>query len=909
MSLEINLIEGERGKLHVTSDDARTENAVIFGRGRKVLNMDEMFDAVLIGNNTVRILSGVLYNNGTFIRIDREDYKEVNIENGLSGTYRNDFICIRYERNIQTHIESAHLVVKKGTASENTALDPTCTEGNILDFDSVDEFPLYRVRLDGIHPTLDPMFEVADAMDNSTLYEKIRYQQQVDASMQQELAAHQQNDRNPHYVTKEQLGLGNVDNTSDMNKPVSNLQEEYIKGIENSLRSYINDIARVTELALNKASNHIADKNNPHGVTKAQVGLSNVDDTPDKDKNVKYSDSTGKLSKAVKINGVDFDGSKDIQIGDGERNMITDTATGENITVTNSTDAPVRSLRIDGKTEQFTTTGKNKLPTINSTSIIDVYSTAPTVKENSITGGHRYGFKGFEGFSGYTFSVKMRHADTTSTSKATFLFKDSNGTTIKEFHFNRELKNKAFYEMIIPEDSVKVWIDYGSVSTAELYDFQIEEGTVATEYEPYTGGIPSPNPNYPQDIKGVGESGNVEVTVTGKNLFKITVNGSATVSGVTFTVDNDKIIANGTATTETAQLNIGQVTLPKGEYIVSGGISNNAFFFLNEGSNYINVYQENINLSVSAETTYRVWCKVNKNETANNVVFCPSITRANEVKTVSIPVSSPLYEWDSVTLKNGKLEVCRKNANVVFDGSDDEGWAYNNQYFYSSIITKTIANIYSEFYCDYFMSVDINTSILTKDNSIGLRDTFVAINCSKFTTLTEWKTWLSQNPITVVYQLVEPIIETMATDIDLSTYNHVTNITNSDGANMEVEYFTNSANGEVIVDLQEEIKRLDNEKVAISLLKDYVKKIQMQINKISVPAHTSIDYDYLIDEHDYTPILANVSVINTTDSNPVVCLKSCFDVSMTHAEFQLHNMSDSICDADVLLEVIYVRNI
>ena len=35
------------------------------------------------------------------------------------------------------------------------------------------------------------------------------------------LAAHTSNKANPHNVTKEQLGLGNVDNTSDLNKPIS----------------------------------------------------------------------------------------------------------------------------------------------------------------------------------------------------------------------------------------------------------------------------------------------------------------------------------------------------------------------------------------------------------------------------------------------------------------------------------------------------------------------------------------------------------------------------------------------------------------------------------------------------------------------------------------------------------------
>lgn len=39
---------------------------------------------------------------------------------------------------------------------------------------------------------------------------------------------HSNNKNNPHSVTKEQVGLGNVDNTSDMNKPVSNAQREAI---------------------------------------------------------------------------------------------------------------------------------------------------------------------------------------------------------------------------------------------------------------------------------------------------------------------------------------------------------------------------------------------------------------------------------------------------------------------------------------------------------------------------------------------------------------------------------------------------------------------------------------------------------------------------------------------------------
>lgn len=59
-------------------------------------------------------------------------------------------------------------------------------------------------------------------------------------------------------LTKTTVGLGNVDNTSDMNKPVSTAQQAAINAAEKV------------------ATDHIADKENPHEVTKEQIGLGNV---------------------------------------------------------------------------------------------------------------------------------------------------------------------------------------------------------------------------------------------------------------------------------------------------------------------------------------------------------------------------------------------------------------------------------------------------------------------------------------------------------------------------------------------------------------------------------------------------------------------------------------------------------
>lgn len=61
----------------------------------------------------------------------------------------------------------------------------------------------------------------------------------------------------------------------------------------------------------NANTNHTGNFSNPHKVTKAQLGLGNVDNTADKDKNVL---SASKLTNTVKLNGITFDGTKDIEI-------------------------------------------------------------------------------------------------------------------------------------------------------------------------------------------------------------------------------------------------------------------------------------------------------------------------------------------------------------------------------------------------------------------------------------------------------------------------------------------------------------------------------------------------------------------------------------------------------------------
>ena len=93
------------------------------------------------------------------------------------------------------------------------------------------------------------------------------------------ITTHVENFNNPHKVTKEQVGLGNVDNTADVNKPISTAQQAALDKVKLELDSKINEVTTAT-------NNHIANFENPHKVTKAQVGLDQVDNTSDLNKPV-----------------------------------------------------------------------------------------------------------------------------------------------------------------------------------------------------------------------------------------------------------------------------------------------------------------------------------------------------------------------------------------------------------------------------------------------------------------------------------------------------------------------------------------------------------------------------------------------------------------------------------------------
>ena len=125
-------------------------------------------------------------------------------------------------------------------------------------------------------------------------------------SLTQTITLHTENKNNPHGVTKEQVGLANVDNTADLNKPVSIAQQAAIDKVKSEILPEVDKVN-------SSLTAHVSSENNPHKVTKAQIGLGNVDDTSDENKPVS-------LAQEARISKVESDLTAKITIHTSDKN-------------------------------------------------------------------------------------------------------------------------------------------------------------------------------------------------------------------------------------------------------------------------------------------------------------------------------------------------------------------------------------------------------------------------------------------------------------------------------------------------------------------------------------------------------------------------------------------------------------
>ena len=151
----LHLVTGHAGEPHVKSTDDASLMQAIYGGDSVVLDRNNTFSYDVISNNIIRVYDGEVLMQGRYIKLDKGNYVDLNIDNGHTGYRRCDVIAIEYSKNDETNIEEANLVVVKGSETrQEQATVPELIEGDTVDGSaSTNQMALYHVKIDGLSIT------------------------------------------------------------------------------------------------------------------------------------------------------------------------------------------------------------------------------------------------------------------------------------------------------------------------------------------------------------------------------------------------------------------------------------------------------------------------------------------------------------------------------------------------------------------------------------------------------------------------------------------------------------------------------------------------------------------------------------------------------------------------------------
>ena len=208
-------------------------------------------------------------------------------------------------------------------------------------------------------------------------------------------------------------------------------------------------------------------------------------------------------------------------------------ATGEEATLENVETAPIK-IMLNGNTSQETTTGKNLLNVPNGTTTSN--GITGTITDNCILT-----------YSGIATGSYANISATNSMNlpEGTYTFSIDTPTTNNERIVLYMLNGTAQTAIISGGTTSKTFVSNGTntnwrigitniISGTEysgVVKIQLESGSTATSWEKYTGGQPSPNPDYPQQVKVV--KGENVVSVQGKQLLDTSVYSLGSINGNT----------------------------------------------------------------------------------------------------------------------------------------------------------------------------------------------------------------------------------------------------------------------------------------------------------------------------------------------------------------------------------------
>lgn len=335
-------------------------------------------------------------------------------------------------------------------------------------------------------------------------------------------------------------------------------------------------------------------------------------------------------------------------------------------------------------------------------------------------------------------------------------------------------------------------------------------------WEPYTGGHPSPSPEYPQEIVNAGkynedtQKWEHEVSVGGANLINI-LEAKTPQGEVPSNITNNGFDLENSDSNSSGRIVYIPVDLKKGkQYVIKikadskvstylpglnqYGIKYGSAFIPKDNTNKIALYVDR-----DVYGTFSV-SDIMLNEGSEPLPYESYRTPQN----VLIQSERPLTKWDRLEKRNGQWGWVFKSGTKRLTGDKTEPFTiYNNpaasqdNVGFVLTISDMLPNARMDGYCNNF--IPINTPAVTYPSEgvtfgPNSRDFYVLMLKSRgITDVESFNTWLKAHNMTIWYPTAEetfvPLTEPEQSALEaLTTYFPTTIITNDADCEMEIEY-------------------------------------------------------------------------------------------------------------------------
>lgn len=480
--------------------------------------------------------------------------------------------------------------------------------------------------------------------------------------------------------------------------------------------------------------------------------------------------------------------------------------------------AEMQEIKVDGVLQQETTTGKNLINIKNYSKNDSITILSINNREIRFTTSSSLGYEQTIFFKNVALKANKTYTAIRTKSKeiptTMGMLELYDGVTWKKVILSGTKNSNTF---TVDEDGVyQIRVKLANANqdgyTGTISNIMISE--VGGDYEPYTGGQPSPNPDYPQEIKTITNS--LKVTSCGKSLFNVSV-PTITRNGITVSQDDNGIHVQGTST------NISNFLFPtkilnrlagKTITLTCADLTNSNIQSISFKSPATNTVYCTIDQNVKSRT-YKLPIKI-ADDTVFSIYILSNMTINSTLKIqveignkseyenyVESQIQAKLQEGEFIGKIDGTykdtlraeyfpeegqyhLMLDKKVGKYVYTGNEEFVFVtqYKNIYQYYFVLTpcKEAKDTYKNYLIsNYFRGVEWQDSWL-KNNTVTIGSgKRLFIYSKKFTSINNLKNFLSTNAVEVYYPLETPYtVDLDAIDMPMS-YKDITNIfTDSD---------------------------------------------------------------------------------------------------------------------------------